>query len=53
MDARREEQPTSHDDPGQQAMAHEPETPVSGSECPPQPEDEGQTIEEPGYGHGV
>jgi hypothetical protein len=53
MKAAREEQPTSYDDPDQQVMAPEPDTPVSESECPPRGEDEGQTIEEPGYGHGV
>jgi hypothetical protein len=53
MKAAEDDQSTSYDDPDQQVLTTEPDMPGSESECPPLPEDEGQMIEEPGYGHGV
>ena len=52
MKAEYDDQSTSRQEQDQRALAHEADAPVSEPECPV-PEDEGQTIEEPGYGHGV
>jgi hypothetical protein len=48
-----DDQSTPDHDPDQQVLTTEPDMPGSESEYPPLPEDEGQMIEEPGYGHGV
>jgi hypothetical protein len=53
MKATPDEQLLPHQEPDPRVLAREPDMPVSESECPPPPQDEGQTIEEPGYGHGV
>ena len=52
MKAAQDDQSKSCQDQDERALAHEADAPVSEPECPA-PEDEGQTIEEPGYGHGV
>jgi hypothetical protein len=48
-----DERMTSSEDTDQQVSARGPDMPVSEPESPPYEEDEGQTIDEPGYGHGV
>ena len=37
----------------QQVWAREPDVPAAEPKCSPPDDDEGQVIEEPGYGHGV
>ena len=54
MNAAQQDESTPQEDPnGSQVWGREPTVPDDQPTSPPADDDEGQVIEEPGYGHGV